>query len=80
VNVEDVKKLQKKLQDAERRKIKAETVIENIEAGWKKEFGFSTVKEAEEYCKELEEKIQKNRDRLKELELSLESVVDWDSL
>jgi len=80
MTVEELKSLKSKIQEAERKKSRAEGVIDRITATWQKEYGFSTVEAAKAFCDDLKTNIKRNEERLADLETKIEAAVDWDSL
>lgn len=80
MDIEQVKELQRKISKAKEQKARAEGAIENITGSWKKNYGFSTVEEAEEHIKELEEKQNALDQRQQKLVNDLDALVDWDEL
>lgn len=68
------------ISEAELESAKSQGTKESIEKSWKEEYGFSTLEEAVEKKKELEEELELSNSRLDKLTAELENSQDWDKL
>lgn len=80
VNIDDVKKIRKKIEGLKQRKAKAQGAMENIEKRWKQEFNCSTQEEVEARIQEIEEDISRREKRLEILMDKVEKAYDWEEV
>jgi len=76
----DVKKfeeIKEKIETLKKNKIRAETNIESIVAGWKKQYQIETVEEAQKKLDETEDAIEKNDAKIEDLYKELEGLTNW---
>jgi chromosome segregation ATPase len=76
----DVKKfeeIKEKIETLKKNKIRAETNLESIVAGWKKLYQIETVEEAQKKLDETEDAIEKNDTKIEDLYKELEGLTNW---
>lgn len=69
--------IKEKIETLKKNKIRAETNLESIVAGWKKQYGIGTVEEAQKKLEETEDAIEKNDAKIEDLYKELERLTNW---
>jgi predicted RNase H-like nuclease (RuvC/YqgF family) len=80
MEVKEFDVLQKKIEDAKKKKSMAEGALEQIRSVLKKEFGVETVDQAKAKLKELQDELSADQKKFDEMARELEAIVDWGGL
>jgi len=80
MEIKELERIKKTIQNAELKAAKADGVIEKIKAGWKSDFGSDTLEGAKTELEKVSEQIRTQTARQKELLDELEGLTDWDKL
>ncbi len=77
MDIRQFENIKQKIEVLKQKKAKAEGSIESIETGWKNQYGFTTITEAEAKLKEYEDTINKNTDTMDTLYEELNGLTNW---
>jgi hypothetical protein len=77
MDVKQFEAIKEKIETLKKNKIRAETNLESIVAGWKKQYGIDTVEEAQKKLDETEDAIEKNDTKIEDLYKELEGLTNW---
>jgi len=80
MEVRELERIRKVINQAEIKAAKADGVIEKIKAGWKSDLGVDTVEGAKEKLEEMADQIRTQQERRDGLLKELEALTDWDAL
>jgi len=80
MTLERYEEIKEKVEALKIKKTKAETTIESIQDRWKKDFGFTSVEEAEKKKEEIKKEIDQCETRLISLSEKIEGLTDWDEV
>lgn len=75
MEIRELEALERKIADLKVKRAKAEGQLESIVAGWKADYGFSTLDEAVAQKKKLEERLTQYEEHLGELEAALRKAI-----
>jgi len=77
MDVKQFEEIKGKIETLKEKKIRAETNLESIVAGWKKQYGITTVEEAQKKLDATEDAIEKNDAKIDDLYKELEGLTNW---
>jgi len=77
MDVKQFEEIKGKIETLKEKKIRAETNLESIVAGWKKQYGITTVEEAQKKLDDTEDAIEKNDAKIDDLYKELEGLTNW---
>lgn len=77
MDVKQFEAIKEKIETLKKNKIRAETNLEGIVAGWRKQYGIDTVEEAQKKLEETEDAIEKNDAKIEDLYKELEGLTNW---
>lgn len=80
MKVEELEKLQKRIEQAKESKAKAEGALEKIKEDLQKEFGVKTIEEAQDKLDELKKELSSAEKKLNENLDKIESMADWNKI
>ena len=77
MDVKQFEEIKGKIETLKEKKIRAETNLESIVARWKKQYGITTVEEAQKKLDATEDAIEKNDAKIDDLYKELEGLTNW---
>ena len=77
MDVKQFEEIKGKIETLKEKKIRAETNLESIVASWKKQYGITTVEEAQKKLDATEDAIEKNDAKIDDLYKELEGLTNW---
>jgi predicted nucleic acid-binding Zn-ribbon protein len=80
MKIEDFEELKERIETAKIKKSKAEGALEESMNRLKKEYGCSTIEEAEDKLAKLQKEIDSDEDKLEVMLKEIEGSVNWDAI